>query len=81
MRGSFVGIVKAVADDNIAGVTGGKVINVTDEAIGKTIFYPANHGFDRAVARRTLQLVTSDHSFMYGNDLPSRDIAHYLSLR
>ena len=54
MRGSFVGIVKAVADGNIAGVTGGKIINITDKAVGKAVFDPANHGFNRSLVRYAL---------------------------
>ena len=54
VRGSFVGIVKAVADGNIAGVTGGEIINVTDEPIGEAVFDPANHGFNRSLARYAL---------------------------
>ena len=47
----LLGIVKTVADGDVAGVTGGKVINVTDEAIGKPVFDSANHGFHRPVVR------------------------------
>ena len=50
MRRSFVGLVKAVADCNIAGITGGEIINVTDKAISKAVFDPANHGFNRSLA-------------------------------
>ena len=54
MRGSFIGIVKAVADGNIAGVTGGKIINITDKSIGKAVFDPANHGLNRSLAHYAL---------------------------
>ena len=65
MRGSFVGIVKAVADGNIAGVTGGKIINVTDKAISKAVFDPANYGFNRSLARSLCPVTRASLSLVH----------------